>query len=338
MPSSKKRKGASPRRRSAGAESVRRARRVLSIEVAAINALSERLDARFDRAVEILASCRGKVVVTGMGKSGLICRKIAATLASTGTPSSFLHAAEAVHGDFGVVGKGDVILALSHSGETEEIIRLLSLIKRYALPLIAITGNVESTLGRAADVALNTSVPEEACPLGLAPTSSTTVALALGDALAVVLLERNGFTEADFAVLHPAGSLGRRLLKVTDVMQVGEAIPLVKPEAPLAETLLEITGKRLGVTGVVNARGSLVGVITDGDLRRGLSRTTDVSTLSAGDLMTKKPKTIEGAALAARAVAEMQRYSITSLFVLQPRTRRPAGIIHLHDLLKAGVA
>jgi arabinose-5-phosphate isomerase len=300
--------------------------------------LGSRLDERFDRAVELLADCRGKVVVTGMGKSGLICRKIAATLVSTGTAASFLHAAEAVHGDFGVVGKDDVILAVSYSGETDEIIRLMPLVKRYALPLVAVTGNVESTLGRAADVALDASVPEEACPLGLAPTSSTTVALALGDALAVALLERKGFTEEDFAVLHPAGSLGRRLLRIEDVMHVGEAIPLVGRETPLAETLIEITSKRLGVTGVVNARGALIGIITDGDLRRGLSRTTDIHSLSAVDLMTVNPKTIDGKALAARAVADMERYSITSLFILEPKTRRPAGIIHLHDLLKAGVA
>jgi arabinose-5-phosphate isomerase len=323
--------------RRAPSETLTRARRVLEVEANAIAALGSRLDERFDRAVELLLQCRGKVVVTGMGKSGLICRKVAATLASTGTAASFLHAAEAVHGDFGVVGKDDVILAMSYSGETDEIIRLLPLVKRYALPLVAVTGNVESTLGRAADVALDASVPEEACPLGLAPTSSTTAALALGDALAVVLLERRGFTEADFAVLHPAGSLGRRLLRVEDVMHVGDAVPLVAPQTPLAETLIEITSKRLGVAGVVDADGALIGIITDGDLRRGLSRTADIHSLSAAGLMTVNPKTIEGNALAARAVADMEHHSITSLFILEPKTRRPAGIIHLHDLLKAGV-
>ena len=316
---------------------VRQARRTLALEAEGIAAVSSRLDERFDRAVEIVARCRGKVVVTGMGKSGLICRKIAATLASTGTPAAFLHAAEAVHGDFGAVGKRDVILALSQSGETEEIVRLLPLIKRYGLPLIAITGGVLSTLGRAADVTLDASVPEEACPLGLAPTASTTAALALGDALAVAILRRNGFTEADFALLHPAGSLGRRLLKVEDLMHTGEALPLVQPDTPLAETVLEITSKRFGVAGVVDDRGKLVGIITDGDLRRGLGRTTEIHDLVAADLMTTAPKTIEPGALAARAVAEMERHSITLLFILEAETHRPHGIIHLHDLLKARV-
>lgn len=325
-------------RRANESDVVRQARRVFAVEAEGIAAVSNRLDERFERAVEILASCRGKVVVVGMGKSGLICRKIAATFASTGTPAAFLHAAEALHGDFGAVGKGDVILALSHSGETEEILRLLPLIRRLDLPLIAITGEVRSTLGRAADVTLDASVPEEACPLGLAPTASTTAALALGDALAVALFQRNGFTEDDFAVLHPAGSLGRRLLKVQDLMHVGDDVPLVPPTASLADTLHEMTGKRLGVTGVVDAGGQLIGIITDGDLRRGLSRTTDVNGLTAAHLMTTQPKTIDGRALAARAVAEMERYSITTLFILEPGTRRPLGIIHLHDLLKAGVA
>jgi arabinose-5-phosphate isomerase len=316
-----------------------RARRVLRLEAEAISALSARLDDRFERAVALLAECRGKVVVTGMGKSGIVCRKIAATLASTGTPASFLHAAEAVHGDFGAVSRGDVVLAVSYSGETDEIVRLLPLIKRYALPLISVTGNVSSTLGQAADVTLDASVAEEACPLGLAPTSSTTVALALGDALAVALLERKGFTEADFAVLHPAGSLGRRLLKVADLMHVGDALPLVKPSASLADTVVEMTGKRLGVTGVVNDHDELIGIITDGDLRRGLGRGgKEIHRMTAADLMTTNPKTIAGEALAAKAVAEMERYSITSLFVLEADSRRPIGLIHLHDLLKAGLA
>ncbi|OFV87505.1 MAG: D-arabinose 5-phosphate isomerase [Acidobacteria bacterium RBG_16_68_9] len=301
-------------------------------------AIAERLDERFDRAVNLLAECRGKAVVTGMGKSGLICRKIAATLASTGTPASFLHAAEAVHGDFGVVGKDDVIVALSHSGETEEIVRLLPLIKRHGLGLIALTGTPHSTLGRAADVVLDTSVPEEACPLGLAPTTSTTAALALGDALAVSLLNRKGFTEEDFAALHPAGSLGRRLTKVGDLMHVGDEVPLVKRATPFADTVLEMTSKRLGATGVVADDGDLVGIVTDGDLRRCVGRTTEFHRLTAADLMTTNPKTINADALAARALAEMERYSITSLFILSPGTRRPAGILHLHDLLRAGVA
>jgi arabinose-5-phosphate isomerase len=288
--------------------------------------------------VLILANCRGKVVVTGIGKSGLICRKIAATLASTGTPAAFLHAAEAAHGDFGIVGKDDVVLALSHSGEVEELVRLLPLIKRHDLPLIAITGAASSALARAADVVLDASVPEEACPLGLAPTASTTAALALGDALAVALFQRNGFGEADFAALHPAGSLGRRLLKVDDLMHRGEALPLVQPDTSLADTVLEISRKRLGVTGVVDARGALIGIVTDGDLRRGLQRGGEIQRLVAADLMTAQPKTIEPGALAARALAVMERHSITSLFAVAPGERTPLGVIHLHDILKAGVA
>lgn len=319
-------------------DTLRQARRVLTLEAAAIAALSERLDERFSRAVDVIAACRGKAVITGMGKSGLIGRKIAATLASTGTPATFLHAGEAVHGDFGAVGRDDVIVALSHSGETEEIIRLVPLIKRFRLPLIAMTGTPDSTLAKAADIALDTSVPEEACSLGLAPTSSTTAALALGDALAVVLLERRGFTEDDFAALHPAGSLGRRLLKVADVMHVGDALPRVPSAATFTDTVLEISGKRLGVTAVVDQHDALLGIVTDGDLRRAVQRKGNPQDLSAADIMTRQPKTIEAGALAARALAEMERHSITSLFVLDPATRRPIGVVHLHDLLKAGVA
>lgn len=325
-------------RRAAPGTTLARARRVLDVEIAALAAVRARLDARVVRAVDLLAACRGKVVVTGIGKSGLICRKIAATFASTGTPAAFLHAAEAVHGDFGLVGKGDVVLALSHSGEVEEVLRLLPLIQRHALPLIAITGAPASTLARAADVVLDTSVPAEACPLGLAPTASTTAALALGDALAVALFERNGFGEADFAALHPAGSLGRRLLTVADLMHRGDAIPLVRRDTPLTEAVLEISQKRLGVTGVVDARGALLGVITDGDLRRSLAGRPDLRRLAAAQVMTRAPKTIAPEALAARALAEMERHSITVLFVLGAGSRRPLGILHVHDILKAGVA
>jgi arabinose-5-phosphate isomerase len=319
-------------------EALRRARRVLAVEIAGLQAVRARLDARFAKAIELLANCRGKVVVTGIGKSGLICRKIAATLASTGTPAAFLHAAEAAHGDFGMVGKDDVVLALSHSGEVEEVLRLLPLLQRHDVRIIAITGAPQSTLARAADVVLDSSVPEEACPLGLAPTASTTAALALGDALAVALFERNGFSETDFAALHPAGSLGRRLLKVSDLMHSGTALPLVRRDADLADAVLEISHKRLGVTGVVDRRGNLVGIVTDGDLRRGLEHTRDLSRLSTGDVMTKGAKTIEPNALAARALAVMERHSITSLFVLAAGSRRPLGVLHLHDILKAGVA
>ena len=316
---------------------MREARRVLAIEAAAVAALAERLDARFDRALLLLGACTGKVVVTGMGKSGLICRKLAATLTSTGTPALFLHAAEAAHGDAGVFTKGDVVLALSSSGETDEIVRLLPLIKRFELPLIALTGEITSTLARAADVVLDVSVAEEACPLGLAPTASTTAALALGDALAVALLGRKGFGPQDFAVLHPGGALGRRLQRVEDLMHAGDAIPLVSTTTPFHDTLLEITSKRLGVTGVVDAAGILVGVITDGDLRRALERVENIRTVTAGEIMTRNPKTIAASALAEQAVAVMERLSITSLFVLADGRRQPAGLIHLHDLLRARV-
>ena len=313
------------------------ARRVLSIESAAIDAVSSALDERLERAVQILGDCAGKVVVVGMGKSGLICRKIAATLASTGTPAAFLHAAEAVHGDFGVVGRDDAIIAVSYSGETDEMVRLLPLVKRFALPLIAITGNVGSTLGRAADVTLDAAVPEEACPMGLAPTASTTAALALGDALAVALLERRGFSESDFALLHPAGSLGRRLLKVAEVMHTGDEIPLVQDSTTLADAIVEMTGKRLGVTGVLDGDGALAGIVTDGDLRRAMGRNVDVRSTVAADVMTVDPKTVDGNALAAEALAIMQQRGITSLFIVDAATGGPTGVLHLHDLLKAGL-
>jgi arabinose-5-phosphate isomerase len=324
-------------RRVGGSDTLRRARRVLAIEAAAVKALAGRLDDGFERAVAILAQCAGKVVVTGMGKSGHICRKIAATMTSTGTPAVFLHAAEAAHGDAGVFVKGDAVVALSGSGETEEIVRLLPLVKRLDLPLVALTGDLHSTLARAADVVLDVSVTEEACPMGLAPTASTTAALALGDALAVVLFERKRFRAEDFAVLHPGGALGRRFLKVADVMHGGETMPLVHLTTPFRDTLVEITSKRLGVTGVLDAAGNLAGIITDGDLRRALERSADVRTSTAADIMTRHPKVITAGALAERALALMERHSITSLFILEESGRRPVGVVHLHDLLKAGV-
>lgn len=317
---------------------LQRARDVLNIEARGIHALIDRLDESFVRAVDLLYGCQGKVVVTGMGKSGLIGRKIAATLSSAGTPSLFLHAGEAGHGDLGMIMKGDVVLAVSNSGETDEILTLLPIIKRLGLKLIVITGNPDSTLSRAGDVVLDAAVKEEACPLGLSPTASTTATLALGDALAVVLLEKKGFKEEDFAFRHPGGSLGRRLLlRVQDVMHRGPELPIVDEDTPMKETLLEITSKRLGVTGVVNGRGELTGVITDGDLRRGLERKGDIFRLKAGDLMTRSPKLIAADALAALAVAVMEEHSITSLFILEDGGAKPKGIVHLHDLLKAGI-
>ncbi|HWP57220.1 MAG TPA: KpsF/GutQ family sugar-phosphate isomerase [Candidatus Acidoferrales bacterium] len=320
-----------------GAEILARARRLLETEAQGILALVERLDQNLVAAADILSACQGKVVLTGLGKSGLIARKIAATFASTGTPAFFLHAAEGIHGDIGMLMKGDVVLAVSNSGETEELLKLLPIIKRLALKLIVLTGNPASTLGRAADVVLNVGVPEEGCPLGLSPMASTTCALAMGDALAVVLLERKGFREEDFALRHPGGALGRRLLtRVRDLMHRGGEIPLVEVDTPVKETLLEITSKRLGVTGVLNQAGELVGVITDGDLRRGLESKGDIFRLKARDLMTTAPKTIAADALAATAVATMEQHSITSLFVLEDG-KRPVGVVHLHDLLKAGI-
>jgi len=318
-------------------ERLARAHRVLDVELAALRQLRTRLGPEFGHAVETLLACRGKVVVSGVGKSGLVCRKMAATFASTGTPAIFLHAGEASHGDLGMLVRGDVLIAVSNSGETEEVLHLLPLVRRFGIPLIALTSRTESTLARAADVSLDVSVPEEACPLGLAPTASTTVTMALGDALAVALLEERGFSTDDFALLHPAGALGRRLLRVEDLMHAGEQLPLVSESAPLKDTLMEITGKRLGVTGVVDAAGNLVGIVTDGDLRRGLERTADIRALRAADLMTRSPKTIVPDALAAQAVAFMERHLITSLFVLAPASKRPLGVIHLHDLLRAGI-
>ncbi len=316
---------------------VERGRKVLHIEAEAVRALAERLDHHFAQALDLLAACRGKIVVTGMGKSGIVCRKIAATLSSTGSPAVFLHAAEAAHGDAGVFVRGDTVIALSHSGETEEVVRLLPIIKRLRLPLVAMTGNLDSSLARAADVALDVSVAEEACPLGLAPTASTTAALALGDALAVALLERRGFGAEDFAVLHPAGALGRRFLRVSDLMHTGDAVPKVAPEALFRDVLTEITQKRLGITAVVDGHDRLVGVITDGDLRRALERMENVREARAEHIMTTHPKVISQDALAAHAVGEMERHAITALFIVETTSGRLTGVIHLHDLLKAGI-
>jgi arabinose-5-phosphate isomerase len=317
-----------------------RAENVLRLESDGILSMIERLDESFVNAVQLLRQCRGKVVVTGLGKSGLICRKIAATLASTGTPAFFLHSGDGVHGDLGMVMQGDVVLAISNSGETEEILKLLPHFKHHGIKLIVMTGNPESSLAKAGDVVLNVRV-KEACPLGLAPTTSTTVALAMGDALAVVLLEEKGFKEQDFAVRHPGGILGRKLiLRVEDLMHQGEHLPLVRHDASLKEALFEITSKRLGVTGVIDAGGSLIGVITDGDLRRGLQTHGDaILSKRTAEVMTAGPRTVEKDVLAAQALAEMEENSprpITCLFVLDGN-KKPVGIIHLHDILKTGI-
>lgn len=318
---------------------LQRAKDVLNIEARGIVSLVDRLDEVFLRAVELLHGCCGKVVVTGMGKSGLIGRKIAATLSSTGTPAFFLHAGDAVHGDLGMVMKGDVVLAVSNSGETEEILKLLPHFKLNGLKVVVMTGKPDSTLGKAGDAVIDVGVNEEACPLGLAPTASTTASLAMGDALAVVLLEKKGFKEEDFAVRHPGGILGRKLLlRVDDLMHRGNEIPLVNEETPMKDALFEITSKRLGVTGVVDSKGMLIGVITDGDLRRGLeSKGEEFFRLKAKDLMTRNPKTIASDSLAAEAVDVMEQRPITSLFVLANGSRKPIGVIHLHDLVKSGI-
>ncbi|GGX81867.1 arabinose 5-phosphate isomerase KdsD [Litchfieldella qijiaojingensis] len=313
------------------------ARRTLHLEQQAIDALATKLCADFDRACELILACQGRVVVTGMGKSGHIAGKIAATLASTGTPAFFVHPGEASHGDLGMITPGDVVLALSNSGETSEVTALLPLLKRMGIPLISMTGRSASTLARHADAHLDAGVEREACPLDLAPTSSTTAALALGDALAVALLEARGFTAEDFALSHPGGSLGRRLLlKVSDLMHLGDRLPSIPLGSPLRDALLEITRKGLGFTCVVDELGLLVGVYTDGDLRRTLDQYGDLRTLKVDDVMTQPGKRIAPDILAAEAVRVMEDNRITALAVVDDEGR-PIGALHMHDLLSSGV-
>jgi arabinose-5-phosphate isomerase len=317
--------------------SIHEGRRVLQIEARAVEALVSRLGEHFAKAVDLLAACTGKVVVTGMGKSGLIGQKIAATLASTGQPSFFLHPAEGIHGDLGMVARHDLMLAVSNSGETDEVLKLLPFIKRQNIPVVAMTGRVNSTLGKNSDVTLDVSVSEEACPLGLAPTASTTATLAMGDALAVALFQKRGFKQEDFAQFHPGGALGRRLLvKVRDLMHHGDAIPKVAETASAHEAILEMTGKKLGMTTVVDATGRCVGVITDGDLRRALEKGMAIDRITAGSLGSPRPRTIGPDELAARAVQLMEQHAITSLVVLNA-DGSPAGVLHMHDLLKHGI-
>jgi len=314
------------------------ARRVLDIEAEAIARCAEHLDTGFVRAVDVILNCRGRVVVTGMGKSGLICRKIAATLASTGTSALFLHAAEAIHGDLGMFARGDVCLAVSNSGTTRELITLLPAVKRLQLPLIAITAHPKSPLGEAADVVLDLALAREACPLDLAPTASTTATLALGDALAVAVLEQRGFSERDFAMLHPGGALGRKLLRVRDVMHTDSGVPVIGPQRSARDALEVITQGGLGVVAVVDEAGALIGVITDGDVRRGVLRLDGFVERTVAEVMTPNPKCIDGSALAAEALARMEEHAITSLFIVDEHSARPLGIVHMHDLLKAGIA
>jgi arabinose-5-phosphate isomerase len=310
-------------------------RQALAIEIDGLRAQLPRLGAEFARACRICLDCRGRVVVTGMGKSGHIGGKIAATLASTGTPSFFVHPGEASHGDVGMITRDDVVLALSNSGETAEILTILPVIKRLGVPLIAFTGNADSALARIATVHLNIGVPAEACPLNLAPTASTTAALAVGDALAVALLKARGFTEQDFARSHPAGALGRRLLYVKDVMRTGRDIPMVRANSSLAQGLMEVTSKGLGMTAIVDDAMHLLGVFTDGDLRRALDRAADLHTTRMDQVMTAQPKSVAPATLAAEAVHLMETHRITSLIVLEGDSI--VGALNVHDLLRAGV-
>ena len=315
------------------------AQKVLDTEARAIQFLKHKIGESFVRAVDLLNGCTGKVIVIGIGKSGIVAQKIASTFSCSGTPAFFLHPAEGIHGDIGMMSNNDVALAVSNSGETREIIQILPVIKRWGIPLIVMTGNVRSLLAQSGDVVLDTGVPEEACPLGLVPTSSTTATLALGDALALALLVKRGFQEDDFALLHPGGTLGRKLLlRVEDLMHTGNEIPIIGDDTPMKEGLLEMTSKRMGVTGVCNKEGMMVGVITDGDLRRALAKGDDMLNQKAGTIMTPQPKTISRDDLAATALRRMEEFSITSLFILDDEgSRKPVGIIHMHDLLRAGV-
>ena len=307
------------------------ARKVLQTEAAAIMALVDRLDESFDRAVRMIHECQGRVIVTGMGKSGIICRKIAATLASTGTSAFFLHPAEATHGDLGVIQPNDLLLAISHSGETQEVLRLLEAIRRIGAKIVAITGNPASTLAQAADVALDCQVSEEACPLNLVPTASTTAALAMGDALCMTLLVEKGFREEDFAKIHPGGKLGKKLMRVDQLMHGGGDAPIVRVDTPMRDVIYEISKKALGMTCVINAHDELVGIITDGDLRRALVSNPRVLDITAGDVMTKRPIVVDPSTLAAQALLIMEQRKITSLVVAGPR-QTAAGVIQIHDL------
>ncbi len=311
------------------------ARRVLRTEIAGLEALVAELDASFTAAVDQLAHATGRVIVTGMGKSGHVARKIAATFASTGTPAQFVHPAEASHGDLGMIAVEDAILALSNSGDTAELAAILAYSRRFRIPLVAMTRRDSSALAEAADVTLQLPATAEACPMGLAPTTSTTMMMALGDALALALLERRGFSESDFQRLHPGGQLGRQLLRVAEIMHEGDAVPLVPRGTPMSEAILVMTAKSFGCVGITDAQGRLEGVVTDGDLRRHMG---DLLVRAAVEtVMSAQPKSIRAQALAAEALGLMNAFAITSLFVLDEE-RRPLGILHIHDCLRAGVA
>ena len=312
-------------------------RAVIEIEAKMISNLVSRIDQDFVKACHHLHHCEGRIAVTGVGKSGHIGKKIAATFASTGSPAFFIHPSEAKHGDIGMITKKDILLALSNSGESEEILSILPFIKRLQIPLISLTGKPHSTLAKAATVNLDVGVEKEACPLGLAPTSSTTAALVMGDALAMALLDRRGFTENDFALSHPGGTLGRRLLlRVDEIMHHSDEVPIVKHDVSLKEALVEMTRKKLGITTVVNESGALIGIFTDGDVRRAFDRNADIHKTQINQVMSKNPKTITHDMLAAEALSIMETYKITSLVITNDRSE-PSGIIHIHDILRAGV-
>jgi arabinose-5-phosphate isomerase len=319
----------SPSRTSRSSRAI--AAEVLETEAAAIRGLLGQLDERFDRAVDLLRGCTGRVICTGMGKSGIIMKKIAATLSSTGTPSFFLHPAEAVHGDLGMIVPGDAVLAASYSGTTEELLRMVETLKRLGVPLVVMTGNGRSPLARHADLHLPVAIDREACPLNLAPTASTTATLAMGDALAMALLEARGFTREDFALLHPAGRLGKRLLKVGQLMHSGDALPAVGLGTPMREAIYEMSRKKLGITAVLDEAGRLAGCISDGDLRRGLEADEGLMRHTAGEVMTRGPRTISGGELAAAALKTMEDHRITTHFVCGEEGRLE-GVVHLHDL------
>jgi len=311
---------------------------VFDIEAQAILKLKERVGADFETAINLIYNCKGRIIITGMGKSGHIGRKIAATLTSTGTPSYFLHPAESTHGDSGIITRQDVVIAISNSGETAELLNLLPLIKRFGVPMIAMTGKMSSTLSQKADVTLDISIEREACPLGKAPTTSTTATLAMGDALAICLLQKRGFTEEDFLLFHPSGALGKGILyKAQDLMIKGDSLPLISEAISFKDAIKIISDKKLGCAIAIGSNGAMTGILTDGDIRRTLLKYSNVENLTVKDVMTVNPKTVTTSELAAKALAIMEKYSITSLVVTDENSR-PIGLLHVHDLLKAGVA
>jgi len=318
-------------------DSIKKGKEVVRIEAEAVSSLESKINESFHKAVELILGCKGRVIITGMGKSGLVARKIVATMNSTGTAAIFLHPSDAVHGDLGMVRKEDVVICISKSGDTEEISDILPLLRRLGVKVISMVGSLNSHLGKISDLVLDVSVKEEACPHDLAPTASTTATLVMGDALAIALLEKRNFTKEDFAMFHPGGNLGKQLLlKIEEIMVSGNAVPVVREDVSLSEAIYEMTSKRLGATCVVDNKGILTGVITDGDLRRLLGRMTNVADVRAKEIMTSNPKTIRNNVLAVVALEDMEQFNITQLIVVNEQ-HRPVGMVHLHDLVKAGL-